>query len=204
MVKKVKNILQDSKICKLHVEKSSLAKALEKDYSLEWGFNQTTTFDPYFHLRACVIKDIVIEPGEVVIIPTGIYTQLINPGFVIEVCSDYDLLLETGLSVFDSPMLFDFTFTNEIHVLIKNNFNQAQIIQPAKKVAILSIRQLPQTVIKYVDMIEESPWKNKGKKFVQEFKKKFNPEIYDQKKFKTSEFYSREDIDNYIRKHNGS
>ena len=112
----MKSILQDSKICKLHIEKSSLAKALEKDYSLEWGFNQTTTFDPYFYLRACIVKDVVINPGEVVIIPTGIYTQLINPGFIIEISSDYDLLLETGLSVFDSPMLFDFTFTNEIHV----------------------------------------------------------------------------------------
>ena len=90
-------------------------------------------------------------------------------------------------------------------MLIKNNFNKAQIIQPTKKLATFSVRQLPQMVINYVDAIEESNINFRtSKKFIQEIKKKVSPEIYDIKKQRLSEFYSREDIDKYIRSHNES
>ena len=109
------------------------------------------------------------------------------------------MLFEQGFSILSSPMLFDYTFRNEIWVLIKNNFKAPQIIQPTKKVAILSIKQLPQTVIKYVHEIEESPWKNRSQKFIQKIKN----EIRGFKRGeKTSEFYSREDIERYLK--NGS
>ena len=102
-------------------------------------------------------------------------------------------------------MLFSYTFRNEMWMLIKNNFNKAQIIQPTKKLATFSVRQLPQMVINYVDAIEESNINFRtSKKFIQEIKKKVSPEIYDIKKQRLSEFYSREDIDKYIRGHNES
>jgi dUTP pyrophosphatase len=192
-------------ICNINIEKSTLALAIEKDYGIEWGFNQSSPFDPYFFLRACIVNPVTIDPGEVVPIPTGIYPQLLDPNFVIEVGTDYDLLCEQGLSIIDSPMLFDYTFRNEIWVLIKNNFKEAQVIAPTKKLATFSVRQLPQMVINYVDQIEETPWNFKtSKKFIQEIKKKTYPDIYNIKKEKVAEFYSREDIMNYVRKHNGS
>ena len=90
-------------------------------------------------------------------------------------------------------------------MLIKNNFNEAQIIQPTKKLATFSVRQLPQMVINYVDQIEESNLNFRtSKKFIQEIKKKISPDIYDIKKQRLSQFYSRDEIDNYIRSHNGS
>lgn len=200
-----KNLLTSSATCNINIEKSSLALALEKDYGIEWGFNQASPFDPYFYLRACIVEPVTIDPGEVIPIPTGIYPQLIQPNFIIEVCSDYDLLFEAGVSILDSPMLFDYTFRNEIWLLIKNNFNEAYTIAPTKKLATFSIRQLPQMVIKYVHSIEESPWNFKtSKKFIQDIKKKVYPDIYDIKKNRLSEFYDREKIANYIRKHNGS
>jgi hypothetical protein len=102
-------------------------------------------------------------------------------------------------------MLFSFTFRNEIWVLIKNNFKTAQTLQPSKKIAILSIRQLPQVQLEYVTQIEETPWNFKtSKRFIQEIKKNFYPEIYNLPKQKLAEFYSREDIKKFIRKHDGS
>ena len=60
-------------------------------------------------------------------------------------------------------------------------------------------------VINYVDAIEESNLNLRtSKKFIQEIKKKISPDIYDIKKQRLSEFYSREDIDKYIRRHNES
>lgn len=198
-------LLKNSKVCKINIEKSSLAKTLEKVYGIEWGFSQETPLDSYHHLRACIIKDISIEPGEVLPVPTGMYLQLISPNFIVEVGTDHDVAYNEGLTIFDSPMLFSYTFRNEMWMLIKNNFNEAQIIQPTKKLATFSVRQLPQMVINYVDVIEESNINFRtSKKFIQEIKKKVSPEIYDIKKQRLSEFYSREDIDKYIRSHNES
>ena len=51
----------------------------------------------------------------------------------------------------------------------KNNFNKAQTIQPTKKLATFSVRQLPQMVINYVEAIEESNINFRtSKKFIQE------------------------------------
>ena len=197
--------LKHSKVCKINIEKSSLAKTLEKVYGIEWGFSQETPLDSYHHLRACIIKDITIEPGEVLPVPTGMYLQLISPNYIVEVGTDHDVAFNEGLTIFDSPMLFSYTFRNEIWILIKNNFDEAQTIQPTKKLATFSVRQLPQMVINYVDAIEESNINFRtSKKFIQEIKKKISPEIYDIKKRRISEFYSREEIDKYIRSHNGS
>lgn len=197
--------MNNSAICNLHVEKSTLALTLEKEMGIEWALHQDTTFDAYFDLRACLVDELIIEPGECVPIPTGIYPQLITPNFVLEVTSNHDLVYKQGLSVLDSPMLFSYTFRNEIWVLIKNNFKKAQTVQPSKKIASLSIRQLPQTLIKYVDQIDETPIRGKtSKKFIQEIKKEFYPEIYNIPKTRLSEFYSRDDIAEYIRKHDGS
>ena len=199
------SLLKNSKICKINIEKSSLARTLEKVYGIEWGFSQETPLDSYHHLRACIIKDITIEPGEVLPIPTGMYLQLISPNYIVEIGTDHDIAYNEGLTIFDSPMLFSYTFRNEMWMLIKNNFSKAQIIQPTKKLATFSIRQLPQMVINYVDAIEESNLNFRtSKKFIQDIKKKISPDIYDIKKQRLSKFYSREDIDKYIRRHNGS
>ena len=200
-----KNLLNNSVACKLQIEKSSLALSLEKEMGIEWALHQDTPFDSYFDLRACLVNELTIEPGECAPIPTGIYPQLGSPNFILEVSSNHDLIYQQGLSVFDSPMLFSFTFRNEIWVLIKNNFKTAQTVQPSKKIAILSIRQLPQVQLEYVTQIEETPWNFiTSKRFIKEIKKNFYPEIYNLPKQKLAEFYSREDIKNFIRKHDGS
>ena len=174
------NLLKNSKVCKIHIEKSSLAKTLEKVYGIEWGFSQET-LDSYHHLRACVIKDITIEPGEILPVPTGMYLQLISPNYIVEVGTDHDVAYNEGLTIFSTlQCFFSYTFRNEMWMLIKNNFNKAQIIQPTKKLATFSVRQLPQMVINYVDAIEESNLNFRtSKKFIQEIKKKISPDIYD-------------------------
>ena len=127
------NLLKNSKVCKIHIEKSSLAKTLEKVYGIEWGFSQETPLDSYHHLSACIIKDITIEPGEILPVPTGMYLQLITPNYIVEVGTDHDVAYNEGLTIFDSPMLFSYTFRNEMWMLIKNNFNKAQIYTADKK-----------------------------------------------------------------------
>ena len=88
---------------------------------------------------------------------------------------------------------------------ILNNFKEAQVIPPSKKVANLSIRQLPQTQLNYVTQIEQTEISLKtSKKFIRTIKNDMYPDIYGVKKEKFAEFYSREEIQKMIEKHNGS
>lgn len=119
--KKGKKLLTDYQICEIDIEKSSTAKYLEQNYSCEWGFNQDTNLDPFFHLRACIVSPVKIASGKTIPIPTGIYPALKNPNFRIEVNSFTDLVYEQGLALADGISTFEFTFRNEIWLLIKNN-----------------------------------------------------------------------------------
>ena len=197
--------MSNSQICKLNIEKSTLALALEKELGVEWSLDQDTPLDAFYNLRACIVKDITIQPGECIPVPTGIYPELGSPYFVMEVTTNHDTMIKWGLSIFDSPMIFSYTFRNEIWVLIKNNFKEAQVIPPSKKVANLSIRQLPQTQLNYVTQIEQTEISLKtSKKFIRTIKNDMYTDIYGVKKEKFAEFYSREEIQKMIEKHNGS
>jgi len=197
-VKKEKKLLTDYRICEIDIEKSSTAKYLEKTYSCEWGFNQDTNLDPFFHLRACITKPVKIPANKIIPIPTGIYPALKNPNFRIEVNSFTDLVYEQGLSLADGVSTFEYTFRNEIWLLIKNNFEQAQTIQPTQKIATFSVNYRPRMVINYVDQIEDIAWKNSSaKSYIQKLKKKLNPEVHDIKKFEPDVEYGRAIVEQY-------
>tara|TARA_Y100000114_G_scaffold24929_1_gene20680 strand:- start:16476 stop:17102 length:627 start_codon:yes stop_codon:yes gene_type:complete len=194
--------LKNFQACEIDIEISSTARHLEKEYSTSWEFNQDTTLDSFFDLRACVTKPLSISPGQIIPIPTGIYPQLKSPNFRIVCASHTDVVYEQGLTLADGISTFEYSFRNEIWLLIENKFQQAQTIQPTQKIATFSVNYLPRMVINYVDQIEEIEWKNKSaKSYIQKIKKKLLPDIYDNKKEYAPAFcYSRENVEEYIYK----
>ena len=193
------NLLQNYSVCEIKIEKSSIAKALEQKYSLEWAFDQQIHLDTGFDVRACITRPITIKPGDIVAIPTGIYAQLLKPCFVIEITSLSSLVFEQGLCVAEGLATFNYHFRNEIWILIKNNFQEAQVIQPTQKIANFSVKYQPRIVLNYVDQIEEIDSKiQTGKSYIQKIKNKIRGIS---KKERESVGYSRNDIKDYI---NGS
>ena len=189
------NLLTSLTVCDINIEKSSTAQALEKKYSLEWAFDQQTHLDSSFELRACVANPVKIKAGEILPIPTGVYAQLLNPNFVIEVTSYSQLVYEQGLCVAEGLTTFTYHFRNEIWILIKNNFKEAQTIQPAQKIATFSVKHQPRIVINYVDQIQEIDSKiQTGKSYIQKIKNKIrgNP-----KKVRDNVGYTRQNVKDY-------
>jgi len=193
--------LTDYQICEIDIEKSTTAKQLEKIYSCEWGFNQNSTIDPFFVLRACITKPVSFPVGKMIPIPTGIYPQLKNPNFSIEISSFSDLVYEQGIALADGVSTCEYTFRNEIWLLLQNNSKQVQTLQPTQKVATFSVNHRPRMVINYVEQIEDIAWKNSSaKNYIQKIKKKISPEIYDLTRNKPSTeqiSYSRETVELY-------
>ena len=191
--------MQNFSVCDINIEKSSTAKSLESKYGIEWAFDQQIHLDTSFEMRACISKPVTIKADNIIAIPTGIYAQLLRPDYVIEVTSLSSLVFEQGLCVAEGLATFNYHFRNEIWLLIKNNFKEAQTIQPTQKVANFSVKHQPRMVIKYVDQIEEIDSKiQTGKSYIQKIKNKIRGIS---KKKRESIGYSRSDIEDYI---NGS
>lgn len=191
--------MQNFSVCDINIEKSSTAKSLESKYGIEWAFDQQIHLDTSFEMRACISKPVTIKADNIIAIPTGIYAQLLRPDYVIEVTSLSSLVFEQGLCVAEGLATFNYHFRNEIWLLIKNNFKEAQTIQPTQKVANFSVKHQPRMVIKYVDQIEEIDSKiQTGKSYIQKIKNKIRGIS---KKERESIGYSRSDIEDYI---NGS
>ena len=192
--------MTDSQICEIDIEKSTTAKHLEQVYSCEWGFNQNSTIDPFYMLRACITKPVSFSAGQMIPIPTGIYPQLKNPNFSIEINSFSDLVYEQGIALADGISMCEYTFRNEIWLLLQNNSKQVQTLHPTQKVATFSVNYRPRMVINYVDQIEDIAWKNSSaKSYIQKIKKKISPDIHDVKKEKHPDMdYSRGTIQQYV------
>ena len=190
--------MTDSQICEIDIEKSTTAKHLEQVYSCEWGFNQNSTIDPFYMLRACITKPVSFSVGQMIPIPTGIYPQLKNPNFSIEINSFSDLVYEQGIALADGISMCEYTFRNEIWLLLQNNSKQVQTLHPTQKVATFSVNYRPRMVINYVDQIEDIAWKNSSaKSYIQKLKKKLNPEVHDIKKFEPDVEYGRAIVEQY-------
>jgi len=195
------NLLSNLKICEINIEKSSLAKKLESDYKIDWGFEVYNHMEPFYHLRACLEDDIVLNPGDIVPIPTGIYPQILNPTYIIEVTSLSGMIYNYKVVMPEGVTYFPYTFRDEIWIFLENKNIEAVIIQPAQKIAQFTVKQLPRMVLNYVESIEESPWKmNSGKSFIRQIKDKVRNRI----KVKSSKNYERNEIKNIIGDNNES
>lgn len=179
--------MQDLQVCEINIEKSTKALLLEKRFNMNWSFEEYNHLESTFHLRACIEEEIVFQPGEIKLIPTGIYPQLLNPKFEIEIRSSSTLLYEKGLVQAEGVTYFPYTFRNEIFIFLENKNHEVQTIHPAEKIALFSVKQQPKMVIKWVHQIEESPWKNNSSKsFINKIKRK-NKIIKDGKTYDRNE-----------------
>jgi dUTPase len=183
-------------VCQINIEKSTTALFLEQKLGIEWGFSNDNPLDTFYYLKAAITEPINIGIGAVVPIPTGIYPQLINPSYEIEVRSYTDLTFERGLCLADGITYFNYGFRNEIWVLLENKFKTVQTILPAQKIAIFSVVERPSIVIKYVEQIEKSPWKIRSNSYIQKLKNQLRKP---QKQDKESEYYSDRDIETYLK-----
>ena len=108
--KKDQNILNDSPVCNINIEKSYRALELEKTMGIEWAFDDDNPLDTFFYLRACIAEAISKPSGKILPIPTGIYPHLVSPKYEIEVRSFSTLVYQEGLVVADGVSCFNYGF----------------------------------------------------------------------------------------------
>ncbi len=89
-------------------------------------------------LRVSIDAQIVLNPGEIEIVPTGIAT-CIPEGYFGMVCSRSGLSAKFGVVVLNSPGIIDADYRGEIKLIIINHSKKEFIIEPGMRLAQLII-----------------------------------------------------------------
>ncbi len=79
-------------------------------------------------------KDLVVHPGERVLVPTGLAME-IPPGFEIQVRPRSGLSYKTGLMVLNSPGTIDSDYRGEVKIILGNLGQHDEIIKHGDRIA---------------------------------------------------------------------
>lgn len=89
-------------------------------------------------LKAHIPGDISVDPGERVLIPTGLRME-IPPGWEAQVRPRSGLALKTGITVLNSPGTIDSDYRGELKVVLINLGSEKAGISPGERIAQLVI-----------------------------------------------------------------
>ncbi len=87
-----------------------------------------------YDLRAAVQAALCIEPGRLVLVPTGLRLE-IPPGFEAQVRPRSGLAVKHGIGVLNSPGTIDSDYRGELHVLLFNFGAEAFHVERGERIA---------------------------------------------------------------------
>ena len=91
-----------------------------------------------YDLCACIAGDFTIEPGELVILPTGLAAE-IPEGCAGMIFTRSGLGVKHGIAVSNGVGVIDSDYRGEIHVGLRNNSQIAYTISPGERIAQLIV-----------------------------------------------------------------
>ena len=139
------------------IQKTELAKSLEKTLNIKWELNQQFPYDAGFDLRACIDRALILLPTGHTTIPTGIHVEFSEPNWEMQVRPRSGLAAEHGITVLNTPGTVDFGYRKEIQVILYNCdvYDEFQI-NPGDRIAQACFREIPQVSFQYVDAVSET------------------------------------------------
>lgn len=102
-------------------------------------------------VKACIKEAIIIEPGESILIPTGL-RMAIPSGYEIQVRPRSGLALKNKITVLNTPGTIDADYRGEIGVILINHGKQAFTVTPGMRIAQLVVAKVEKACF----LLEES------------------------------------------------
>lgn len=139
----------------VNIEKTALAKELEKTKNLSFYLYQNHMWDAGYDVKACISDPVQIYPGERKIIPTGLKIKLLSNMYEIQARPRSGLAAKNGIMVVNSPGTIDAGYHDEIMIILYNS-DESKVftVNPGDRIAQLCFRPIPSVDILYVDKIE--------------------------------------------------
>ncbi|MEI6207983.1 MAG: dUTP diphosphatase [Desulfuromonadales bacterium] len=101
-------------------------------------------------LRACLDQPITVQPGETVLIPSGIAISINNPGVVALLVPRSGLGIKHGIVLANTIGVIDSDYQGEIGVGILNRGAAPYTIEPGERICQMMFVPVIQTVLKLV------------------------------------------------------
>jgi len=106
-------------------------------------------------LAAAVTEDLLLRPGQRVLVPTGIAIAL-PQGWEAQVRPRSGLALKHGITVLNSPGTIDADYRGEIQVILGNYGEEAITIQRGMRIAQLVVAPVSQVTWQVVETLPET------------------------------------------------
>ena len=112
-------------------------------------------------LVAATAGDVVIQPLERALVPTGLVLQL-EPGFEAQIRPRSGLALKHGITVLNTPGTVDADYRGEVQVLLVNCGRDAFVVTRGMRIAQLVIAPVTTAVLVEQDALDETARADSG------------------------------------------
>jgi dUTP pyrophosphatase len=112
-------------------------------------------------LRANLEEDLIINPLERKLVPTGLFIQLPD-GFEGQVRPRSGLAIRHGITCLNSPGTIDADYRGEIKIILINLSNEPQVVKQGDRIAQLVIQKVEQVIWEKVEVIMETERNDRG------------------------------------------
>jgi len=106
-------------------------------------------------LHAAVIETLSIDPGQVIAVPTGLYTA-VPPGYELQIRPRSGLALKNKIGLLNSPGTIDSDYRGEIMVILINLGSEPYRINRGDRIAQMILCPIPRIEIYQVDVLPPS------------------------------------------------
>ena len=108
-------------------------------------------------LRAMLQADTTLEPGQTLLIPTGLSIHIADPGLAALVLPRSGLAARHGIALVNAPGLIDAGYRGEVRVLLLNTDREAAFeVAPGDRIAQLVIVRHEAPELVEVDSLDET------------------------------------------------
>lgn len=104
-------------------------------------------------LRAAVVKDLTLQPGDIELIPTGLSVD-IPRGYEAQIRPRSGLALQHGLGLVNSPGTIDSDYRGEIGVIAINWGKKPLTIKRGDRIAQMVINRVSKVIVEEVDGLD--------------------------------------------------
>ncbi|NOZ19702.1 MAG: dUTP diphosphatase [Planctomycetes bacterium] len=104
---------------------------------------------------AAVEENVTIQPGEVKLIPTGLYVA-VDPGYEVQVRPRSGLALKHGLTIVNSPGTIDSDYRGEVGIILGNMGHDAFVVERGMRIAQLVVQHVVRAQIELADELEDT------------------------------------------------
>jgi len=112
-------------------------------------------------LRAAVEKEIILHPGDIQLIPTGLSVS-IPKGYELQIRPRSGLALKHGLGIVNSPGTVDSDYRGEIGIIAINFGRESFGIKRGDRIAQIVVNKISHAVVQEVDLLDSTDRGNGG------------------------------------------